>query len=146
LHLLSEADRAVIDAFTAPIIASLQPNTPQEAELARIIAEETWRLAHAREVERGWFAESIADAMSQGAIDTEHAIAIGQARSFGGEGARHLRLTLYEQRISRAIEKARERLASEAKANSRFGSSTTGRADAPGPLSGRDENSSHQPL
>ena len=123
---LPDADRVAIERFCKPIMAEFSPGTEYETQLARAIAESQWRLNRARSIEDNFFANEIArypDSPIAGG-HLQIADALHQARAFTRESAAFDRLTLYEQRIQRAMAKSVQllkdaqalRLAAKAKA------------------------------
>ncbi len=98
----SEAFRAHCQAY----LAELAPIGIQESDLVQLIAEDRWRLKRARSIESNMFAQGINDHVGEiesGDEQIDNALAEGKTWV---EQARFLALiTLYEQRINRAIEK-----------------------------------------
>ena len=98
----SEAFRTHCQAYQA----ELAPVGIQESDLVQLIAEDRWRLKRARAIESNIFAEGInrhAGEIESGSEEIDNALAEGKTWV---EQSRFLALiTLYEQRINRAIEK-----------------------------------------
>jgi hypothetical protein len=105
----SEAFRAHCQAYRA----ELAPAGIQETDLVQLIAEDRWRLKRARAIESNIFAEGIdrhAGETQSGDPEIDNALAEGQTWV---EQSKFLALiTLYEQRIHRAIQKNTAALAS----------------------------------
>ena len=108
VSVLPDADRVAIERFCKPIMAEFSPGTEYETQLARAIAESQWRLNRARSIEDNFFANEIArypDSPIAGG-HLQIADALHQASAFTRESAAFDRLTLYEQRIQRAMAKS----------------------------------------
>ena len=60
VSILPPAEREVVEAFCAPLVANLAPGNDFERQLARAIAEAQWRLNRARAMEETFFAAEIA--------------------------------------------------------------------------------------
>jgi hypothetical protein len=102
---LPSEDMTVYQAFSQELIASLDPKTPLERELAQTVADQQWRLNRVRTIEDAMLA--VADAQSQTRADhpaVDSALAAGQA--FLENSKAFVNLTIYEQRIHRIMEKA----------------------------------------
>ena len=105
VRLLPEPERLAAEAFMKPIVEGFSPVGSHETLLARGIAEAHWRLARARAWEENLFA-------------------IHMAQAFAEQSADFDRLTMYEQRIRRGMERdlklleaaRKERMTAEAKA------------------------------
>ncbi len=91
------------------LTASLKPETPEETQLAALIADNYWRLQRIQSIEDGIFAmqfaegETLADSPY---VDTT----LNQAKAFLAHSHEIERLTLYESRIQRNIKSATARL------------------------------------
>jgi hypothetical protein len=126
VSILHGADRTAIETFCKGIISSLSPGSVLEMQLARAIAEAQWRLNRSRAIEDNFFALHIADHAdhSLAGDNTQIADALHQAQAFFDRSDDFNRLTLYEQRIQRAMaknlqllnESKQYRLAAEAQA------------------------------
>jgi len=126
VRLLPEAERLAAEAFMKPIIEGFSPVGSHETLLARSIAEAHWRLVRARAMEENLFAIHIANYAdhSLAGDDPQIADAIHMAQAFAEQTAAFDRLTMYEQRIRRGMERdfklleaaRKERMAAEAKA------------------------------
>ena len=111
VSIMNEEDRAAHDKFCQELIDRFQPDGPVELQFASLIAEDFWRLQRIRAVENdimalGHFSEA-AD------IDVDHPeihASLTRAQTFLDRSKDFERLTLYEQRINRAIEKNRKQL------------------------------------
>ena len=112
VRLLPDAERRAVEAFCAPIIDALAPVGGNEIQLARNIAEAQWRLNRARATEENIYAQHIADRKDHAlAGDNEQiADAVHMASAFTEQTLVFDRLTLYEQRIRRGMEKDRKQL------------------------------------
>jgi len=110
--LLTADEHEAFEKHCAGIRESLEPVGGLELELAQSIAEDHWRLKRARALETGIFALGQIGALGTIAsrdrddpaglpIDE----ALSQARTWLAKGENFLLLSLYEQRIHRAIEK-----------------------------------------
>lgn len=103
---MSDEDRAAHDQFSATIIKDLAPEGAMETQLAQRIATDSWRLNRISAVEENIFALGFAD--HGGEIDTEdpeiHA-ALTAAKTFQAEAKQLQLLSLYEQRLNRAVQK-----------------------------------------
>ena len=112
VRLLPDAERRAVEAFCAPIIEALAPVGGNEIQLARNIAEAQWRLNRARATEENVYAQHIADRKDHAlAGDNEQiADAVHMASAFTEQTLVFDRLTLYEQRIRRGMEKDRKQL------------------------------------
>ena len=112
VRLLPDAERKAVEAFCAPIIASFAPANGDEVQLVRNIAEAQWRLNRSRAVEENIFAQHIGyrkDCTIAG--DNEQiADALHMASAFSEQPEVFDRLSLYEQRIRRGMEKDRQQL------------------------------------
>jgi len=111
VSIMNEEDRVAHDKFVQDLIAGLKPEGAVELQFASVIAEDFWRLQRIRAVENdimalGHFSEA-AD------IDVDHPeihASLTRAQTFLDRSKDFERLTLYEQRINRAIEKNRKQL------------------------------------
>ena len=112
VRLLPDAERRAVEAFCAPIIASFAPANGDEIQLVRNIAEAQWRLNRARAIEENIFAQHIGyrkDCTIAG-DNPQIADALHMASAFSEQKEDFDRLTLYEQRIRRGMEKDRKQL------------------------------------
>jgi hypothetical protein len=104
-------DRAAHDNFFQELIDRFQPEDALELQFASLIAEDFWRLQRIRAVENDMLAlGNFSDAAD---IDVDHPeihASLTRARTFAEQSKDFERLTLYEQRINRALEKNRSQL------------------------------------
>jgi hypothetical protein len=104
-------DRVAHDKFFQEIIDRLRPEDALELQFASLIAEDFWRLQRIRAVENDMLAlGNFSDAAD---IDVDHPeihTSLTRARTFLDQSKDFERLTLYEQRINRALEKNRRQL------------------------------------
>jgi hypothetical protein len=104
-------DRAAHDKFFQELIDRLHPEDALELQFASLIAEDFWRLQRIRAVENDMLAlGNFSDAAD---IDVDHPeihASLTRARTFAEHSKDFERLTLYEQRINRALEKNRRQL------------------------------------
>jgi hypothetical protein len=111
VSIMTTEDRAAHDKFVQELIERFRPEDALELQFASLIAEDFWRLQRIRAVENDILALG---AFSEAAnIDVEHPevhTSITRARTFLEHSKELERLTLYEQRINRAIEKNRRQL------------------------------------
>jgi hypothetical protein len=111
VSIMTEEDRAAHDKFCQELIHSLQPEGPLEIQFASSIAEDFWRLQRIRALENDILAlGSFSDAAD---IDVDHPeihTSLTRAQTFLDHSKDFERLTLYEQRINRSIEKNRKQL------------------------------------
>ena len=112
IHLLTADEHRAFDQHCTGIRESLGPVGALEIELAQSIAEDHWRLKRARAIETGIFALGQIGALGTiAARDRDDPAglpideALSQARTWLAKGENFLLLSLYEQRIHRAIEK-----------------------------------------
>jgi hypothetical protein len=111
VSIMTTEDRAAHDKFVQDLIDRLRPEDPLELQFASVIAEDFWRLQRIRAVENDIFAlGNFSDAAD---IDVDHPevhTSLTRAQTFLDRSKDFERLTLYEQRINRAIEKNRKQL------------------------------------
>ena len=113
IHLLTAAEQAAFDAHCKIICEALAPVGALEIDIAQAIAENRWRLKRARAIETSIFA-----AGQQGLLGFNPGVApiedpaqvlvedaLTQARTWLAKSDNFLLLALYEQRISRTIER-----------------------------------------
>ena len=99
ISLLPTEDREAHDAFCNELIDSFNPETPVERQLAQSIAEDSWRLNRARAIENNMFA------LGHDHQHREAQLALADARTFQTQAAAFDRLTIYEQRINRNLQR-----------------------------------------
>jgi hypothetical protein len=103
---LSAEDLPVFEKLKAELIADLAPQTVMERKLASSIAWDTWRLDHLRAVEMNLYALGASD--PETTVDCENPqidTAMSAALTFAKESSRFTLMSVYEQRINRAIHK-----------------------------------------
>jgi len=109
--LLPTEDLHEYETFTSEFMASLDPHTPMERELARTISDGYWRLRRVRTTEDSLYAighdEPAGDFTAEN--ETIHA-ACTQGRTFRDNDRAFVNLSIYESRIHRTIEKATKQL------------------------------------
>jgi hypothetical protein len=113
IHLLTPEEQAAFDAHCKGICESLAPVGALEIDLAQAIAEGRWRLKRARAIETGIFAAGqqgllgfpVAPATTEDAAQLLIEDTLLQARTWLDKNDNFLLLALYEQRISRTIER-----------------------------------------
>jgi len=112
VSIMNEEDRGAHDKFVQELITGLRPEGAVELQFASVIAEDFWRLQRIRAVENDMLAlGNFSDAAD---IDVDHPevhASLTRAQTFLDQSKDFERLTLYEQRINRAIEKNRKQLA-----------------------------------
>ena len=105
LNILTPDEQQAYDQHSKITLEALAPATDYERDLAQSIAADRWRLKRARTIESGMFAIGLqlgADSTGSPQVDD----ALAQARTWM-QDARNLQLlTIYEQRIRRAVDKA----------------------------------------
>ncbi len=99
ISLLPTEDRAAHDAFCNELIASFNPETPMEWQLAQSISEDSWRLNRACAIENNMFA------LGHHHERREIQIALADAKTFLAQAAAFNLLSLYEQRINRNLQR-----------------------------------------
>ena len=112
VSIMTVEDRATHDKFVQDLIDGLQPEGAVELQFASVIAEDFWRLQRIRAVENDMLA--LGNFSDAAAIDVDHPeihASLTRAQTFLDQSKDFERLTLYEQRINRAIEKNRKQLA-----------------------------------
>lgn len=95
---MDEEDRAAHDQFSAALIQNLAPEGAMETQLAQRIATDSWRLNRASAIEDNLFALGLHD-------DDASSDNLATARVFTKESKQLQLLTLYEQRLNRAVQK-----------------------------------------
>jgi hypothetical protein len=113
IHLLTAAEQTAFDAHCKSICEALAPVGALEIDIAQAIAEGRWRLKRARAIETGIFAAGQQGLLgfAPGAAKTEDPAqlliedTLIQARTWLDKNDNFLLLALYEQRISRTIER-----------------------------------------
>jgi hypothetical protein len=97
--LLPEEDREAYERHHADFFAELAPEGPSEIQLARSIADDYWRLNRIKAIEDNIFALGIEALAEQ--LDP----ALAQARTYLDQAREINLLSLYEQRLNRAVHK-----------------------------------------
>jgi len=109
--LMPEEDRRAFDKFTSEIRNAYRPVGPLEIQIAQTIAEDEWRLNRARAVENNCIA--LGHSMEAGDLDATHPeihAAMTQARVFWANPEKFALLSIYEQRLSRKVQRSETRL------------------------------------
>ena len=103
---LSDDDRPVFEKFKTNFITDLAPKTTIELSLAHSLAWDTWRLNHLRAVEMNMYALGTTDpATAFDCDDPRLATAMSDTMTFAKESKKLALMSIYEQRINRAIHK-----------------------------------------
>jgi hypothetical protein len=97
--LLPAEDRAAHDTFCEELIASLNPETAIEQQLAHSIAEDSWRLNRVCALETNIFA------LGHAGERRELQLALADAKTFLSHANSFALLTIYEQRINRSLQR-----------------------------------------
>ena len=116
IHLLTAAEQTAFDAHCKSICEALAPVGALEIDIAQAIAEDRWRLKRARAIETGIFAAGRQGLLgfnpgnpSVGTTEDPAQVLVEdtliQARTWLAKNDNFLLLALYEQRISRTIER-----------------------------------------
>jgi hypothetical protein len=108
---MPDEDRRAFETFTAEIRAAYHPEGALERQIAQSIAEDEWRLNRARAIENNVIALGHSSTAADVGTDNPqiHA-ALTQARVFWRSPEKFALLSIYEQRISRKIQRNEERL------------------------------------
>ena len=104
-------ERAAHDKFVQELIDRLRPEDALELQFASLIAEDFWRLQRIRAVENDILA--LGNFSEAAEIDVDHPevhTSLTRAQTYLDHSKDFERLTLYEQRINRALEKNRKQL------------------------------------
>ena len=97
--------------FSNEFVASLDPATPLESELAQTVADGYWRLKRFRTVEEGMLAMGHYEKEGDFDAATEEVhSAFTAAKAFRANSQAFVNLSIYEQRIQRGIEKSMKQL------------------------------------
>jgi hypothetical protein len=103
---MTEEDRAARDKFSEALIQNLAPVGAMENQLAQRIATDSWRLNRISAVEDNLFALGLHQSAGQLCPEQPQIdAALTTARVFTQESHQLQLLTLYEQRLNRAVEK-----------------------------------------
>ena len=103
---MTPEDRAAHDKFSEGIIRSLAPEGEFELQLAQRIATDSWRLNRASAIEDNLFA--LGHSKHAGETGDQHPeieAAFAAAKTWQAESIQIERLTLYGQRLDRAIQR-----------------------------------------
>jgi len=102
---LPEEDRAAHQAFCGELLGELAPATAMELNLAQSIANDLWRLNRAAAIEINMFAVGVIEDDPDPDHDSAMQTALAGARTFINHANKFGLLSLYEQRINRAVHK-----------------------------------------
>ena len=103
---MTDEDRAAHDKLSQALIKDLAPEGAMEIQLAQRIATDSWRLNRISAVEDNLFALGLHENGGQLCPDNEQIdAALTTARVFTRESKTLQLLTLYEQRLNRAVQK-----------------------------------------
>ena len=103
---LSQEDLPIFEKLKKDLIADLAPKTVMELKLASSIAWDTWRLDRLRAVDTNTFALGNGNPATDVEADCpEIHTAMTNARTFEQQSQRFALLSLYEQRLTRAVHK-----------------------------------------
>jgi len=103
---MTDEDRAAHDELSKALIQSLAPKGAMETQLAQRIATDSWRLNRAAAIEDNLFALGQLQNAGQACPDVPQIdAALISARVFTQESKQLQLLTLYEQRLNRAVQK-----------------------------------------
>ena len=103
---MTDEDRVAHDSFSEALIQSLAPEGAMETQLAQRIATDSWRLNRASAIEDNLFALGLDENAGKLCPDDERIDdALTTARVFTMESKQLQLLTLYEQRLNRAVQK-----------------------------------------
>jgi hypothetical protein len=102
---MTDQDRAAHDQFSQALIRSLAPEGAMETQLAQRIATDSWRLNRISAIEDNLFALGLYENSGQICPDHEQIdAALATARFFTDQSKQLQLLTLYEQRLNRALQ------------------------------------------
>src|ERR1035438_6967712 len=103
---MTDEDRAAHDQFSKALMKDLAPDGAMEIQLAQRIATDSWRLNRASAIEDNIFALGQLQNGGQACPDVPQIdAALTTARVFTLESKQLQLLTLYEQRLNRAVQK-----------------------------------------
>ena len=108
---MAEEDRDAFETFAREIRQAYFPVGALETQIAQSIAEDEWRLSRARAIENNVIA--LGHSSIDGEVDTVNTqmhAAMTQARVFWRNPEKFALLSIYEQRISRKLERNEARL------------------------------------
>ncbi len=104
LNIFTADEQQAYDAHSKITLEALAPATDYERDLAQSIADDRWRLKRARTIESGMFAIGMQNGVDTGDPRVDDALA--QSRTWAQDSRSLNLLTIYEQRIRRAVDKA----------------------------------------
>jgi len=102
---MTDEDRTAHDTFSKALIKDLAPEGAMETQLAQRIATDSWRLNRISAVEDNLFALGLHENGGKLSDHVQIDAALTSARVFTMESKQLQLLTLYEQRLNRAIQK-----------------------------------------
>lgn len=119
---MSEHERAAFEAFAAPLIDSLGPESPMETQLAVTVATWQWRLNRAAAIEEGIFTVGTLEWAAENLQQTNPEVhnALSNIKTYCKSPSSFDRLSLYSHRLmaqsDRALKQLKQ-LQAERKAN-----------------------------
>ncbi len=108
---LPSEDMDAYSAFSKEIVDSLDPQTPVERQLAQTVADNQWRINRIRSIEDGML--GMGHFEDAGDFDTDHPeihSALTAAKAFRADSQAFVNLSIYEQRLHRAMKEALRQL------------------------------------
>jgi hypothetical protein len=102
---MTDEDRAAHDAFSKTLMKDLAPAGAMEVQLAQRIATDSWRLNRISAIEDNLFALGLHENGGKLSDHEQIDAALTSARVFTLESKQLQLLTLYEQRLNRAVQK-----------------------------------------
>jgi hypothetical protein len=109
--LLPEEDRVACDKHCADFLAELAPAGVIETQIARSAADDYWRLNRIKAIEDNIFALGIEAHAGEFHEDPTFDAALAQAQTFLDQARQINLLSIYEQRLNRAVNKKLAELA-----------------------------------
>jgi hypothetical protein len=103
-HAILPSERAQFEAFLDEYLAHFRPVGPEERDLVISLAQNTWRIRRAHEMEAALFEQAIRE--KEDGIDP----ATAQAQAWNDASKGIQRISLYASRIQRTIDKAGAKL------------------------------------
>jgi hypothetical protein len=107
---LATEDIAAHQAFCTELIDEMAPANAMELNLAQAIAQDLWRLNRVHAIENNMFAVGVTEDDPDPDHDPAMQRALASARTFINHANKFGLLTIYEQRIHRAVHKNRAEL------------------------------------
>jgi len=105
--LLPTEDAQAYQSFCDQFVVHYQPVGPVERQLVQTIADTSWRLNRISAMEHSSLSIAAAQKLDQmQTTDDLRAQAIAQALAFGEQSEKMAKLSLYEQRLSRQLERS----------------------------------------